>query len=59
MIYVFKRNKKTRRKTIIKRVETQEEARELCIPHNTYKPLSNFWLEWTTDKDYLSDAGNK
>lgn len=50
-IYIFSRNKKTGRKKIIQEVETEEEAREICVPYNK-RTSEPDWLEWTKDKKY-------
>ena len=51
--YVFKRNKKTKRKTVSREVETIEEARELCKEANLND--LNCWWEFTSDIEYTKN----
>ena len=46
--------KKSGRKHVIKTVETADEARSICVPHNNsvMNRKGGYWLEFTEDKEY-------
>ena len=50
-IYIFKNNKRTSKKKIIKKLGDSEEAeaRNICQEHNRKK--SPYWLEYSRDKE--------
>lgn len=46
MKYIFKRNKKTDKKTYVEGNLTQDEAREQC---SKYNPDDKYWYEFTEE----------
>ncbi len=48
MIYIFKRNKKSGHKSIVKKVDSQEEARKICNDENN-KSSNPYWYEFSVD----------
>lgn len=52
-VYVFKRNKKTGHKTLMKTVDSEDEAREICKSCNNTS-YTEFY-EFTSDVEYVKN----
>ncbi len=57
MIFLFKRNKKTGRKTRLGTVETETQARASCIESARHDYTA--WFEYTSDPEQLRNTVHK
>lgn len=48
--YIFKRNKKTGKKTVLSTVDSIEEAQKMCVQDDGAE-----WMEFTSDIEYTKN----